>query len=214
LNRQNRDSIQQLRAKWDERYGDEEKKPRTAEVLLNNVHLLPSKGRALDLACGLGGNALLLANHGLDVTAWDLSSVAINRLQQLARERSVTNLKAEVRDIEHQPLPTDQFDVIVVSYYLERNLITSLVDAMRPGSLIYYQTFTREAVTSEGPKNDRFRLHRQELLELFSGLTLRFYREEGLLGDLTRGNRDVAMLVAEKTTASGAEPDSPGSEAH
>jgi SAM-dependent methyltransferase len=204
LNSQNSDSIQQLRAKWDERYSAEEKKPRPAEVLLSNVHLLPSSGRALDLACGLGGNALLLAKHGFDVTAWDLSSVAIDRLQQLARERGITNLRAEVRDVERQPLPTDQFDVIVVSYYLERNLISSLVDAMRPGGLIYYQTFTREAVTSEGPQNNRFRLHRQELLKLFNGLTLRFYREEGVLGDLAQGNRDVAMLVAEKTNSSGA----------
>lgn len=183
---------------WDERYGDPEKTPRLAEVLLSNSHLLPAKGNALDLACGLGGNAMHLAAQGLDVVAWDLSPVAIQRLQQLAHEKKQPNLKAEVRDVERHPPSTDQFEVIVVSYFLERSLIAPLINALKPGGLIYYQTFIRDAVSSDGPKNSNFRLADQELLKLFSKLKIRLYREEGRLGDLSSGIRDVAMLVAEK----------------
>ena len=198
MNDQKKEKVQQLRAMWDERYGDQDKTPRPAEVLLSNSHLLPSNGSALDLACGLGGNAMHLAALGLDVVAWDLSPVAIQRLQQLAQEKNLQNLKAEVRDVERHPPSANQFDVIVVSYFLERSLTAALINALKPGGLIYYQTFIRDAVSSEGPKNSNFRLADQELLRLFNKLKIRLYREEGRLGDPTRGSRDVAMLVAEK----------------
>ena len=59
--------------KWDRRYSDPANEARAAQVLSDNLHLLPTQGTALDLACGLGGNALLLARQGLTVEAWDLS---------------------------------------------------------------------------------------------------------------------------------------------
>jgi tellurite methyltransferase len=190
-----------LQAKWDARHGDPDKQPDQAEVLAWNRHLLPVTGRALELACGLGGNALLLAEQGLDVTAWDLSPVAIARLREMADGRGLYNLSAEVRDIEQDPPPPERFDVIVVSYYLERALAPRIVEALRPGGLLFYQTFTRIAVGSEGPTNPDFRLGDNELLQLFSGLKLRIYREENRLGDLAQGTRDVAMLVAEKVAS-------------
>ena len=188
----------QLRNLWNERYAEQDRTPRPAEVLLLNRHLLPKKGVVLDLACGLGGNALTLARYGLDVLAWDISPVAIERLREYAKEEGVANLKAEVRDVENHPPQTERFDLIIVSYYLERALIAPLIEALKPGGLIFYQTFTQVAVSPEGPKNSLFRLDDNELLELFRGLKLRFYREEGLLGDVEQGCRNVAMLVAEK----------------
>jgi tellurite methyltransferase len=187
-----------LQAKWDARHGDPDKQPGVAEVLERNRHLLPHAGRALDLACGLGGNALFLAEQGLEVSAWDLSPVAIERLKKTAEHMQLNRLTAEVRDIEQAPPPADSFDVIVISYYLERALVPHIIGALRPGGLLFYQTFTRIAVGSEGPSNPDFRLGDNELLRLFGALKLRVYREENRLGDLTRGTRDVAMLVAEK----------------
>jgi len=187
-----------LRAKWDERHSDPAKRPSVVQVLAENLHLLPTSGRALELACGLGGNALALAAHGLEVSAWDLSPIAIERLQGFAGANGLTNLKAEVRDVELSPPAPDSFDVILVSYYLERSLIPHLITALRLGGLIYYQTFTRSAVSSEGPSNPQFRLDDNELLNLFGELKLRVYREENRLGDLALGTRDVAMLVAQR----------------
>ncbi|MCG8037925.1 MAG: methyltransferase domain-containing protein [Candidatus Thiodiazotropha taylori] len=198
MSQQEPDPTQQLRIKWDQRYADAEKVARPAEVLLSNAHLLPEQGSALDLACGLGGNALFLAQRGFTVEAWDLSSVAIQRLAQGAGQLKLNNLHARVRDVESQPPQTEQFDVIVVSYFLERSLIPTLIQALKPGGLVFYQTFTRQAVSSEGPQNPAFRLADQELLQLFSQLQVRVYREEGRLGDLSLGSRDVAMLVAQK----------------
>jgi SAM-dependent methyltransferase len=190
--------LQTLREKWDERHADADKQPTPAEVLLRNLHLLPAQGRALDLACGLGGNALTLARHGLDVVAWDISPVAIQRLNRYAAEEGLANLCGEVRDVEQAPPPRNHFDLIIVSYFLERRLIADLMAALVSGGLIYYQTFIQAAVSATGPQNPAFRLADNELLQLFSSFKLRYYREENRLGDLSEGTRDVAMLVAEK----------------
>lgn len=186
-----------LREKWDARYREAERIPEPARVLAENHHLLPAAGSALDLACGLGENALSLAAAGLAVTAWDLSPVAIERLKAEAQRRGLA-VTAEVRDVQARPPGPESFDVILVAHFLDRDLIPAIAAALRPGGLLLYQTFTREAVNACGPSNPDFRLAPNELLRLFPGLLVRVYREEGRLGDLTRGTRDLALLVAQR----------------
>ncbi|SCZ64457.1 class I SAM-dependent methyltransferase [Thiohalomonas denitrificans] len=184
------------RAKWDARYRDADAaEAAPARVLMDFAHLLPERGEALDVACGLGGNARFLAQKGLQVTAWDISAVAIQRL------RAATDglaLQAGVRDLVREPPPANRFDVIVVSRYLERSLAPHLTAALKPGGLLFYQTYTRERVSEAGPGRDAFRLAPNELLALFPDLRVVAYREEGRLGRLDRGFRDEAMLVAVK----------------
>lgn len=186
------------RAKWDARYRKlDVGAAKPARVLSENAHLLPSAGRALDVASGLGGNALLLARLGLKVTAYDFSAVAVDKLNAYAQAHSVT-LRAELRDIEEEPLAAAAFDVIAVSYFLERRLADGLVDALRPGGLLFYQTFTRERIDGSGPDNPAFRLAPNELLTLFSSLRILFYREEGQVGEISKGFRNEAMLIGRK----------------
>ncbi|KRT54732.1 class I SAM-dependent methyltransferase [endosymbiont of Ridgeia piscesae] len=189
--------LEKLRAKWDERHAAPEKPVHAAEVLSENLHLLPATGDALELACGLGGNALALARAGLRVTAWDLSPVAIKQLNTAADAEGLS-LSAQVRDIESEALAPASYDVIVASYFLDRSLIPGWIEALRPGGLIFFQTFSQTRLTSRGPNDPAFRLADNELLSLFSSLRLRFYREEGELGDVTKGSRDLAMLVGQK----------------
>lgn len=197
-----------VRGKWDARFRDLEiDAARPARVLSDNVHLLPPKGRAVDVASGLGGNALLLARMGLDVTAYDLSAVAVDKLNTYAQRRRLT-LCAESRDIEREPLPQSAFDVVAVSYFLERSLASALIDALRSGGLLFYQTFTRERVDHNGPSNPAFRLAINELLHLFAPLRILFYREEGLVGDVSRGFRNESMLIGQKQ-GSGTRDDEP-----
>lgn len=186
-----------LRAKWDARYREANRIPPPALVLTENLHLLPSAGQALDLACGLGENALLLAERGLDVSAWDCSPVAIERLRRAASERGL-GLTAEVRDIQAQPPERETFDLILVAHFLDRALAPAIAAGLRPGGLLFYQTFTREGVSERGPTNPEHRLGPNELLHLYPGLMIRSYREEGRLGDLSRGVRDLAMLIAQR----------------
>ena len=186
-------------AKWQQRYlAAEANAPQAAQVLQQNAFLLPKLGRALDMACGRGGNALLLAAHGLETHAWDFAPAAIEALQQQAATQNLT-IQGEVRDVLAEPPPPASFDVISVSYYLERALAPALSAALRPGGLLFYETFSRDAVSDGGPSNPAFRLAPNELLQLFGDLRVISYRELSTLGDTREGERDVAMLVAQKS---------------
>ena len=68
------------------------------EVLSQNRHLLPSSGNALDLASGLGANAILLAQKKLHTEAWDISSTALNKLTQYAQQHQL-DIRTLVKDV-------------------------------------------------------------------------------------------------------------------
>jgi len=190
-------SINHAQKKWNSRYATAAGKPRAALVLRENRHLLPASGDALDLACGLGGNALLLAQAGLTVQAWDLSSVAIDALR-LRTAAECLPVEAAVRDVDKQPPMPTSFDVIVVSYFLQRTLAPALCAALRPGGLLFYQTFVKNKVYQQGPTNPDFLLAENELLTLFAPLRLRVYHEIGALGDITQGLRNEVLFVGQK----------------
>ena len=141
-------SDDELRLKWDGRYADAVGEGVPIEVLVDNAHLLPASGLALDLACGLGGNALFMARRGLQTTAWDLSPVAIANLQSAAGGLPI---RAEVRDVTVLPPSPGQFDVVCVGHFLDRELCPHIAAALRPGGLVFYQTFARERVDDSGP---------------------------------------------------------------
>ncbi|MEK6750482.1 MAG: class I SAM-dependent methyltransferase, partial [Pseudomonadota bacterium] len=137
-------------------------------LLRDFVHLLPRVGDALDIACGLGGNALFMAHQGLQVTALDISEIAVQRINEYAHRRQL-KIQAKTADFCVDPLPATPFDVIVVSHYLERRLGPLIAAALRPGGLLFYQTFVRDTVDRHAPQNVQFRLAPNELLQMFGG---------------------------------------------
>jgi len=167
-------------------------------LLADFAYLLPLQGKALDLACGLGANAIFLARQGLQTEAWDISDVAVANINQYAQQNDLT-LVASARDLAGVDIEPDCYDVIVVSHYLDRNLFAGLSNALRSGGLIVYQTFIKD-VTDDytGPGNPDFKLDANELLKAFSDLQLLYYREEGRVGDMSHGQRNVAQLIAQK----------------
>jgi 2-polyprenyl-3-methyl-5-hydroxy-6-metoxy-1,4-benzoquinol methylase len=187
----------EVRQKWDTIYGGDGQVGDASRVLAENSHLLPARGRALEVACGRGANALLLAQLGLETHAWDISAVAIESLQAEAVRQKV-KIQGKSGDIMQQPPGPNTFDVIVVSHFLERGLIPLLRQALRPQGLLFYQTFTRTCVSQRGPSNPEFRLADNELLDLCRGMRVLVYREEGRVGDLERGFRDLALIVAQR----------------
>lgn len=171
--------------------------PEPANVLKEYAYLLPEQGKALDLACGLGGNALYLAKKGLTVDAWDFSPVAIDVVNHHAKRENLS-INAQVRDITIAPPQPDSFDVIIVSYFLDRTITHSLLAALKPGGLLFYQTFTRKKVSDTGPNNPAYLLKANELLALFKELEVRIYREEAFCGDTKKGLRNEALFIGEK----------------
>ena len=191
------------RDKWNriytEKSADEESGdvPSASAVLREHYWLLPSTGKSLDLACGRGGNAILLAEQGLQTHAWDIADTAIAELRQLARQRNLS-IATEQRDVCVRPPEANGFDVIVVSRFLHRPLLPAIAQALRPKGLLFYQTFTGEKTAAVGPTNPDYLLRANELLQSFSDLHILYYLETGQVGDSEQGHRNEAMLVGQR----------------
>jgi SAM-dependent methyltransferase len=168
-----------------------------ASWLVQHAELLPRAGRALDVACGRGRHALWLAERGLTTLAVDRSADAIREVNEAARARRLP-LRAEVRDLESgvDPFRDDTtFDVIVVVHYLHRPLFPGLRDALAPGGLLVYETFTRAQAARGKPTNPDFLLKPGELIELMRPLDVLASRE----GDFD--GRMIASVIARRGSA-------------
>lgn len=185
------------RDKWNKHYAEAElpSSHQACEVLQRNTALLPLSGRALDLACGLGANALLLAEHGLEVSAWDIAESGLAKLQQAASAQHLA-ITTRQHDAEQAPPAPDSFDVIVVSRFLHRPILPALARALKPGGLLFYQTFHRHKPAG-GPSNPDFLLERGELLRIFTDLQLCFYQEYAQVGNPESGNRHETLFVGQ-----------------
>lgn len=112
--------------------------------------------RALDVACGGGRNALYLAEVGYAVDAWDISDVAIDGLSgELARRASAgqpLGVAPRRVDLERSPLPTEAYDLILDTLYLDRALFALMPLALRPGGRLLLRTFL---AVPGGPQTSR-----------------------------------------------------------
>lgn len=164
--------------------------------LVDNSHLLPPAGDALDLACGSGRHAIWLAEAGFSTTAVDRDATAVEALNREAARRGWP-LRAKVVDLESgQPfLDPDTFDVVVGFHYLHRPLFPALVAALRPGGVLVYETFTRGQALRGKPTNPAFLLEPGELGELVRPLDILARRE----GDYD--GRMVASIIARRARA-------------
>ena len=184
--------------KWDAIYrsgGHQRQQP--AAVLKDYSYLLPAAGTALEPACGYGANAVYLAQRGLDTSAWDISQEAIHNLDDRARQMGL-QIHTRICDVLADPPPPDSFDVIAVSYFLDRQFIPHLIGALKPRGLLFYQTFTRDRVDDTGPANEMYRLAANELLQLCRDLHIVLYHEAGLIGNTRQGFRNEAMLIGQR----------------
>ena len=186
-----------LSDKWDRVYQSEICKTEPATVLSENLFLLPQKGIALDLASGLGANALLLAKQGLTTQAWDISAVAMHKLQQQADAHALP-IKTFTKEITPDSFAANCFDVVVVSRFLDRSICDAIMESLKSDGLLFYQTHMQQKISELGPKNPRFLLAENELLQLFSSLKLVFYRENAGLGEVRQGLRNEAQFIGQK----------------
>lgn len=182
---------------WDERYRQGDplgRKP--ASLLVKNRRLLPSRGRALDMAMGTGRNALYLASLGFEVMGIDISPVAVERCRQEA-ERQGLKVTPILADLESYRLPKEDYDLIINFYYLDRSLSARLVEALKPGGVLVFETFTLDQLAfGWGPTNPDWLLRPGELQAMFPRLETLLYRE-GVF-DSERGKKAIASLIGLK----------------
>lgn len=152
------------RTRWDEAHRRaEEAIERPSAFFSAHVELLPI-GRALDVACGRGRHARALAERGHAVVAADVSATALGSAA-LAHARIL-----RVRtDLDAPAFRRAAFDAIVVVNFLDRALFREIAGWLRPGGVLLYETFLAAQATIGHPKNPRFLLAPDELLERLRG---------------------------------------------
>ncbi|MCB1741655.1 MAG: class I SAM-dependent methyltransferase [Gammaproteobacteria bacterium] len=188
------------KTRWNTRYASGEYQGRRhANPLLEEwLERLPHAGhagrRALDVACGAGRNALYLAAAGYQVDAVDISGEALARAEASARERGLS-LHLHELDLDDADLPGGDYDLILVSRYLNRDLFPALVEALADDGFLIYDTHLLTDVEVGGPGTSRFRLRPQELLHLCHALRIVYYRE-GLIQDRDGKTMALAQVVA------------------
>jgi SAM-dependent methyltransferase len=157
------------RARWDARYAEPNEScfPKRPHRLL--VRYAPSAVRALDLACGLGQDALWLAERGCRVDAIDISFVALRQARHEMRRRGLSGVTFIQADLDQFVLPRAAYDLVCVFRFLDRRLFPAIRNSVRPGGVIIYETLNTghlERNPDAGP--DRM-LRRGELPGYFPG---------------------------------------------
>ena len=149
--------------------------------------LIRPGGHVLDVACGSGRHLRWLAARGHAVTGVDRDAQALAPLQPLGR--------LIVADIEAGPwpLPGETFDAVVVTNYLWRPLMPTLLQCLAPGGVLIYETFTEGQASIGKPSRPDFLLRPGELLTVAQGLRIVAY-EDGFLASPPRFAQRIAAV--------------------
>jgi SAM-dependent methyltransferase len=152
------------------------------------ANLIAKPGPVLDVACGGGRHAILLAELGYRVEAVDRDvSAILARVEDGRSQIGMGEIKVRAADLEGAPWPyeKEQFTGVVVTNYLHRPLLPHLVAALKPGGVLIYETFARGNEQFGKPSNPDFLLRSGELLEAVRG-EARVIAYEDLIVDLPR----------------------------
>jgi tellurite methyltransferase len=163
------------RHKWNARYSKKAATPKVRPIIERFCHLA-QKGNVLDLAAGLGSNALYLAQKGFHVFAVDISQVALS-----AQTHRHPNLLPICLDLDSWDIPPGHFDLILNIRFLNRRFFPQIIEGLKPGGVLIAETYLADDLKghqkTSSPCRDYF-LRRNELLHAFLPLHLIYYSEE------------------------------------
>lgn len=166
------------RARWDSKWGQRASEDFSPHPLLTKHKNSLSGGIATDLACGLGQNAIWLAENGYRVLAIDISGVALKKAKSEARGHGIVDhLVFAQMDLKGWSLADGVFDLICVFRYLERNLYSGIQRGLKPGGMLIYSTRHLGILKSQPTANRKYLLRPRELLEEFGHWDIIHYKE-------------------------------------
>lgn len=153
------------------------------------ANLMPGS-TVLDVACGTGRHARFLAELGHSVTGVDVDAAALKGLEGVPGINELV-----LADIESGPWPFEgrQFDCVLVTNYLWRELLPKIVAAVAPGGTLIYETFAQGNQTFGKPSNPDYLLRPRELLTAATGLRVLAY-EDGFLPSPERFVQRIAAM--------------------
>jgi len=150
-------------------------------------HLVPAGAEVLDVACGKGRHMKWFASRGHPVVGVDRSDEAIAAVTGIGR--------AILADIENEPWPFQgqTFAGVVVTNYLWRALLPTIVASVAPGGVLMYETFAAGNETVGKPSRPEFLLQPGELLRACAEMTVIAY-EEGFIPDPDRFVQRITVI--------------------
>ena len=174
--------------KWNEKYTErlEDKNTPNGSEKLKEFGPYFQGGYAVDLACGLGENSLYLAQLNYEVTALDISDVAVKHVQEKANLRglSVQATACDLTKVADLPLKENHYDLAMITNYLDRNLFPILPKIVKKNGFIFIETFyaTPENTDKNDHMPEKFKLQPGELLEFFNNWQILHYEENEFSG--------------------------------
>ena len=157
--------------------------------LADNVHLLP-KGKVLDIAMGEGRNGVYLATQGFEVLGLDISEKGLEKAHNLAKKNKVT-IETKVVDLESFTLEPNSYDVILCTYYMQKNLFKQFQSALKPGGMIVVETYNVDYL-KYAQFSRKWALDTNEMLDIFKGLRVIRYQ------DYDDGKEAYSSIIAQK----------------
>lgn len=166
--------------KWNRKYMDKltnQTSPEPNKRLLE-MALYLNGGTAIDFASGLGSNSFFLADLGYDMTAIDISDVAINYVQEEAANRGF-NITAKVADLtkERTDLTSCRYDLAVMTYYLERSLFPLVKQVIKDDGYLFFEPYYKQKTSGNEHISNQYKLESNELLKEFRGWKILFFEE-------------------------------------
>lgn len=163
------------KSRWDGKYDTETyifgKTP--IPFLVENLHLLP-KGKTLDIAMGEGRNGAYLATKGFDVLGLDISEKGLQKARQLAESQNA-KIETKVVDLETHTLKKNAYDLIICTYYMQRDLFPQFMEALKPGGMALVETYNMDYL-KYAKFNPKWLLKTNELLDIFKGFKIVRYQ--------------------------------------
>ena len=157
--------------------------------LVDNVHLLP-KGKVLDIAMGEGRNGVYLATQGFEVLGLDISEKGLEKAHNLAKKNKVT-IATKVVDLESFTLEPNSYDVILCTYYMQKDLFKQFQSALKPGGMIVVETYNVDYL-KYAQFSRKWALDTNEMLDIFKGLRVIRYQ------DYDDGKEAYSSIIAQK----------------
>jgi len=164
---------------WDSQHAQRQAREQPAAFLrevFDRGYWEITPGRALDIACGSGRHALFLAERGFEVTAVDISPVALAQGAERARKTSLS-ISWQQADLENYSPESAAYNLIVNIDYLQRSLMSVIKAALKVGGFVIFETFLIDQQTIGHPKNPNYLLQHNELLGYFRDFRVLCYRE-------------------------------------
>ena len=189
------------KAFWNEIWSESDFSPGSPDAVLVSETSRLTPGRALEMGCGMGENAIWLAEQGWQVTAVDFSDEAVGMARKLASERGAAIDFVAADAAEYQP---DGLYDLITSFYIQlppegrAKMLSNVAKALAPGGVLLFVSHDK----STPPSGWR----EQDLLSLTT--------PDEVVSELEGLQIDKAVVVQDEGGAHGADADAHEHEGH